>query len=61
MAGMPFGPVLEKQLGPQLTAVLGGLMMGAGVVLGSYATRLLPFTLLYSVRLGADDRLINSR
>jgi len=52
MTGMPFGPVLEKQLGPRLTAVLGGLMMGAGVILASYCTGLVPFTMLYSVLFG---------
>ena len=52
MTGMPLGPVLEKQLGPQLTAALGSVMMGAGVFLASYATSLLPFVLSYAVLFG---------
>merc|ERR1719238_1231837 len=52
MTGMPFGPVVEKQLGPRLTAAVGSLMMGSGVFLASYATTLLQFVLSYSVLFG---------
>jgi len=52
MTGMPLGPVLEKVLGPRLTAVVGSVMMGAGVFLASYAKTLLQFVLSYSVLFG---------
>ena len=52
MAGMPLGPLLEKQLGPRLTAVIGSLMMGSGVLLSSFATTLMQFVLSYAVLFG---------
>ncbi len=52
MIGMPFGPLLEKQLGPRLTALVGALMMGSGVFLASYATKLANFVWLYSMLFG---------
>ena len=52
MTGMPLGPLLEKLMGPRLTAALGGVMMGAGVFLSSYAQNLKQFVLCYSVLFG---------
>jgi hypothetical protein len=52
MAGMPLGPVLERQLGPRVTALVGAAMMFAGVFTSSYVTQLLPFVGLYSVVFG---------
>jgi len=52
MMGMPLGPILEGFLGPRLTALLGGAMMGAGVLLASSATTLLQFVMSYSLLFG---------
>lgn len=52
MCGMPFGPVLEKFMGPRLTAILGALMMASGVFLASFAKTLKMFILSYSVLFG---------
>ena len=52
MFGMPLGPVLERQLGPRVTGLLGAAMMFAGVFFSSYATQLLPFVGLYAVVFG---------
>lgn len=52
MAGMPLGPAIEAQIGPRFTAMLGGLMMGSGLWLASYATKLLDFVLSYTVMFG---------
>jgi len=52
MTGMPIGPLLEKQLGPRVTAMIGSLMMGSGVFMASYARTLLQFVLSYSVLFG---------
>ena len=52
MTGMPLGPLLEKLMGPRLTAALGGIMMGVGVFLSSYAQNLKQFVLCYSVLFG---------
>lgn len=52
MTGMPFGPLIEKKLGPRLTAAIGSVMMGSGIFLASYAQSLLSFVLSYSVLFG---------
>jgi len=52
MTGMPLGPILEKLMGPRLTALLGALLMGAGVFLGGNAKTLLAFVLSYGVLFG---------
>ena len=51
MSGMPLGPLLEGRLGAQLTAVLGGAMMSAGVFFASYAASLKAFVWSYAVYL----------
>uniref|UniRef100_A0A7S4F4J8 Major facilitator superfamily (MFS) profile domain-containing protein n=1 Tax=Chrysotila carterae TaxID=13221 RepID=A0A7S4F4J8_CHRCT len=52
MTGMPLGPMLEKFMGPRLTALLGALMMGCGVTLAASAKTLKHFVLLWSVMFG---------
>ena len=52
MVGMPLGPMLEGLIGARLTALLGGVMMGVGVFLASYATSLLEFVMCYAVMFG---------
>jgi len=52
MTGMPLGPILEGYLGPRLTALIGGVMMGSGVFMASYAKNLMQFVLSYSVLFG---------
>ena len=52
MSGMPLGPLLEGRLGAQLTAVLGGAMMSAGVFFASYAASLKAFVWSYAVLFG---------
>ncbi len=52
MLGMPLGPLIERQLGPRLTALLGACMIGAGTFFSSYYTALRPFILSYSVLFG---------
>ena len=52
MAGMPLGPILERQLGPCLTAVIGGLLMCGGVFSASFAKRLVPFIIGYAIVFG---------
>lgn len=52
MTGMPLGPVLEKLMGPTLTAALGAILMGAGVVGAANAKSLAQFVLSYAVLFG---------
>lgn len=52
MSGMPLGPAIESAIGPRLTALIGAALMGSGVFLASYASKLLPFVLCYAVMFG---------
>ncbi|EOD26287.1 hypothetical protein EMIHUDRAFT_115078 [Emiliania huxleyi CCMP1516] len=52
MTGMPLGPLLEKKLGPTLTALLGALMMGIGVMAAATAPSLASFCVCYAVVFG---------
>ena len=52
MVGMPFGPMLEKFMGPRLTAMLGAVLMGSGVFFASYAKTLGEFVLSYALLFG---------
>jgi MFS family permease len=48
----PFGSVLADRLGPRPVVLLSGTIMGSGLVLSSYATSLVTFTILYAGLLG---------
>jgi hypothetical protein len=52
MTGMPLGPVLEKLMGPTLTAALGAIFMGAGVIGAANAKTLAQFVISYAVLFG---------
>jgi OFA family oxalate/formate antiporter-like MFS transporter len=52
MLGMPIGPMVERRLGPKLTMLIAGTLMGSGVLISSYMTNLESFTFFYATVFG---------
>jgi hypothetical protein len=52
MVAMPFGAKLNMAVGPQRAMLIGSVLMNAGIFAASFADRLLPFILGYSVLFG---------
>jgi len=50
---MPFAGILMGKIGPKMTTILGGLLVGSGWILAGFASNMMFITLVYGIVAGA--------